>query len=138
MGFFDIFKKKKDDLTQAVEDAESYKSKADAPVVGSSDYSDNRQSPPASGGRGEMTIQDVFSITGRGTVVTGKISSGSFTTSSNAEILRADGSRISVKIDGIEMFRKILNTASEGDNVGILLEKISRNDVSTGDTLRQI
>lgn len=78
-----------------------------------------------------MTIEDVFTITGRGTVVTGKITSGNV---SVGDTVLLDGFR-RIKVAGIEMFRKTTKSATAGENVGILLEGVSRGDVSKGQTL---
>lgn len=78
-----------------------------------------------------MEIEDVFTITGRGTVVTGRISKGSI---KNGDSVLINGSVVTTVI-GIEMFRKTLNIAIEGDNVGLLLSNVNRNDVKRGDIL---
>lgn len=78
-----------------------------------------------------MIVEDVFTIVGRGTVVTGKISKGSIQI---GEELTLNG-KIKTRVLGIEAFRKILNEACAGDNVGLLLEQISRDQVKRGDTL---
>ena len=78
-----------------------------------------------------MTIEDVFSIAGRGTAVTGRITSGEVHI---GDMIRINGIKQS-RIIGIEMFRKNLDYAKAGDNVGLLLEGISRNDVNRGDIL---
>ena len=69
-----------------------------------------------------MTISDVFSIKGRGTVVTGTIEAGSVDTGDTVRLTRADGSTRDVTIDGIEAFRKCSTTASAGAIVGLLLK----------------
>ncbi len=82
-----------------------------------------------------MQIEDVFSITGRGTVATGKILSGQVSVDAEVELVGlADQPRI-VTVGGIEMFRKLLDTAIAGDNVGIVLNDIERNDVQRGQVL---
>lgn len=78
-----------------------------------------------------FTVEDVFTITGRGTVVTGHIASGSV---SVGDIVYINNS-LETEVTGIEMFRKTLDTASSGDNCGILLRGISRDDINRGDTL---
>ena len=83
-----------------------------------------------------MTVEDVFAIPGRGLVVTGTISDGSFSVGGNVTILRKDGSTRSAVIGGIEQFRKMLQTANKGDSIGILLDNISKNDIGTGDVIR--
>ncbi len=82
-----------------------------------------------------MTISDVFSIKGRGTVVTGTIEAGSVDTGDAVRLTRADGSTRDVKIDGIEAFRKVLDTASAGAIVGLLVRGLGRDDVAGGDVL---
>lgn len=84
-----------------------------------------------------MVVEDVFTITGRGTVVTGKIASGSVAVGDTVMLKRQDGSCREVTITGIEMFRKLLNTAVKGDNVGLLLRGVDRAEVGKGDTLEQ-
>lgn len=88
---------------------------------------------PASGFR--MTVQDVFVITGRGTVVTGRIEAGSITKDATVRLTRADGTARAVRVTGIEMFRKRTDTASAGDNVGLLLDSVTRDGVAQGDLL---
>jgi len=81
-----------------------------------------------------MTVNDVFFIRGRGTVVTGQIESS--TLNVNDEIyLRRSNSSQKVTVNGIEMFRKILDQAKAGDNVGILLRDITKQEVEKGDVL---
>jgi elongation factor Tu len=81
-----------------------------------------------------MTVEDVFSIAKRGTVVTGKIEAGTLQVGDEVVLQRSSGSRKTV-VSGIEMFRKIMPQASAGDNVGILLKDISKQDVQRGDVL---
>ena len=78
-----------------------------------------------------MKIDDVFTITGRGTVVTGKIDSGEIHVGERVSI---NGTR-PTKVLGIEMFRKSLDYAKVGDACGIVLEGISREDVNKDDYL---
>lgn len=91
---------------------------------------------PASGATGfRMTIQDVFTITGRGTVVVGRIEAGTVTTGATLRLTSTNRPERSVVVSGIEAFRKMLDTASVGENVGLLLRDITRPDVSAGDVL---
>src|SRR5262245_46231105 len=77
-----------------------------------------------------MTIEDVFSITGRGTVVTGRISSGVIRKGAQVTVSR-DGQPIGVTVvTGIEKFRDTLDEARMGDNVGLLLDGVPRGQVS--------
>ena len=85
-----------------------------------------------------LVVNDVFSITGRGIIVTGTIVSGTIKVGDTVKLKRMlDGSVRAVTITGIEKFRKVLDFATEGDNVGLLLRGIERNEVDVGDTLFQ-
>ncbi len=81
-----------------------------------------------------MPIEDVFSITGRGTVVTGRIEQGIIHTGDPVEIvgLRKDPKPLKSVVTGVEMFRKILDEGQAGDNVGLLLRGIEKTDVKRG------
>jgi elongation factor Tu len=81
-----------------------------------------------------MTVEDVFSIAKRGTVVTGKIEAGTLNVGDEVAIQGRNGERKTV-ITGIEMFRKTTSQANAGDNVGILLRDISKQDVQRGDVI---
>ena len=83
-----------------------------------------------------LTVQDVFTITGRGTVVTGQVERGSIKVGDSVKIKDSVTGEIKISVvSGIEMFRKLLNAANTGDNVGILLRGMKRDDVSKGDIL---
>ena len=79
-----------------------------------------------------MPVEDVFSITGRGTVATGRIETGVVHTGDEVQIigLGADGKKSVVT--GVEMFRKILDEGQAGDNVGLLLRGIDKNEIKRG------
>jgi len=79
-----------------------------------------------------MPIEDVFSITGRGTVVTGRIERGMIKTSQEVEIIGIKEKPQKTTITGVEMFRKILDEGQAGDNVGLLLRGIKREEVERG------
>lgn len=81
-----------------------------------------------------MPVEDVFSIKGRGTVVTGRISSGVVKLNDEVEIVGLRDSKKSV-VTGVEMFRKMLDQGQAGDNVGILLRGIEKDDVERGQVL---
>ncbi len=81
-----------------------------------------------------MPIEDVFSITGRGTVVTGRIEQGIINTSDNIEIVGLKETATTT-CTGVEMFRKILDEGQAGDNVGVLLRGIDKEDVQRGQVL---
>jgi elongation factor Tu len=79
-----------------------------------------------------MPIEDVFTITGRGTVVTGKVDRGVLKVNETVEIVGIKEKSTTTTVTGIEMFRKLLDTAEAGENVGLLLRGIKREDVERG------
>ena len=113
MGLFDFFKPKNIMVDQ--NDVQPVQMVQDIPVQTSGSF--------------ELVVEDVFSITGRGTVVTGKVSSGTINVGDEVLIFN---NGIRTKVTGIEMFRKQCDNATVGDNVGILLNDVSRDDVERG------
>ena len=81
-----------------------------------------------------MPIEDVFTITGRGTVVTGRVERGQVRVGDNVEIIGIKETQTSV-VTGVEMFRKLLDYAEAGDNIGVLLRGINRDQVQRGQVL---
>ena len=81
-----------------------------------------------------MPIEDVFTITGRGTVVTGRVERGSVKVGDAVEIIGIKETQTSV-VTGVEMFRKLLDYAEAGDNIGVLLRGINRDQVQRGQVL---
>jgi len=81
-----------------------------------------------------MPVEDVFSITGRGTVATGRIERGVINTGDQVEIigLQSKGDKMTSTVTGVEMFRKILDRGEAGDNVGLLLRGIDKADIKRG------
>ena len=79
-----------------------------------------------------MPIEDVFSITGRGTVATGRIETGVANTGDAVDIIGMGAEKLASTVTGVEMFRKILDRGEAGDNVGILLRGIEKTDISRG------
>ena len=79
-----------------------------------------------------MPDEDVFSITGRGTVATGRIETGVANTGDPVEIIGMGAEKLTSTITGVEMFRKILDRGEAGDNVGILLRGIQKEDIKRG------
>ena len=82
-----------------------------------------------------MPVEDVFTITGRGTVATGRVERGQLRTNEEVEIVGLTEDRRKVVVTGIEMFRKILDYAEAGDNVGVLLRGVQRSDIERGQVL---
>ena len=84
-----------------------------------------------------MPVEDVFTITGRGTVATGRVERGQLRTSEEVEIIGLTEERKKTVVTGIEMFRKTLDYAEAGDNIGALLRGVQREDVERGQVLCQ-
>jgi elongation factor Tu len=82
-----------------------------------------------------MPVEDVFSITGRGTVATGRIEQGLVHTGDTVEIVGIQDKTNSTVVTGVEMFRKILDEGQAGDNVGCLLRGVAREDIERGQVL---
>ena len=82
-----------------------------------------------------MPVEDVFTITGRGTVATGRVERGQLKTGDEVEILGLTDERAKTVVTGIEMFRKILDYAEAGDNIGALLRGVQRNEIERGQVL---
>jgi len=79
-----------------------------------------------------MPIEDVFTITGRGTVVTGRVERGQLKVNQEVEIVGIKPKSMKTTVTGIEMFRKLLDSADAGENVGLLLRGIKREEVERG------
>ena len=79
-----------------------------------------------------MPVEDVFSITGRGTVATGRIETGVANTGDEIDIIGMGAEKMKSTITGVEMFRKILDRGEAGDNTGILLRGIEKTDIKRG------
>mgnify|MGYP000376243938 CR=1 FL=1 len=82
-----------------------------------------------------MPVEDVFTITGRGTVATGRVERGQLRTSEEVEIVGLTDEKRKTVVTGIEMFRKILDYAEAGDNIGALLRGIQRTEIERGQVL---
>ena len=82
-----------------------------------------------------MPVEDVFSITGRGTVATGRVERGVLKVSDEVEIIGLTEERRKVVVTGVEMFRKLLDQAEAGDNIGALLRGVQRTEIERGQVL---
>ena len=82
-----------------------------------------------------MPVEDVFTITGRGTVATGRVERGQINTSEEVEIVGLTDEKRKVVVTGLEMFRKTLDYAEAGDNVGVLLRGVQRTEIQRGQVL---
>lgn len=96
---------------------------------------DSVPAPIDPAGAFSMPVDDVFSIKKRGTVVTGRIASGSIRVGDTVVVHGASGT-IATRCRAVEMFRKQLDEAHAGDNVGLLLDGVDKGDVVAGDWLR--
>lgn len=79
-----------------------------------------------------MSVEDVFSITGRGTVATGRIETGVINSGDEVDILGMQEEKLKSVVTGVEMFRKILDRGEAGDNVGLLLRGVDKNEIRRG------
>ena len=116
---FGLFRRKKSEEEQYLEDLERRRREA--------------QTPEGTGF--QMTVEDVFSISGRGTVVTGRISRGRISQGDRVLVRKRQGPALEAQIGGIEAFRKVLRAAEAGQAVGLLLQDIRREQVEPGDVL---
>ena len=82
-----------------------------------------------------MPVEDVFSITGRGTVATGRVERGVIKVSDEVEIVGLTEEKRKVVVTGVEMFRKLLDQAEAGDNIGLLLRGVQRKEIERGQVL---
>ncbi len=82
-----------------------------------------------------MPVEDIFSITGRGTVATGRVERGTVKVGDNVEIVGLTDERRNVVVTGVEMFKKLLDQAQAGDNIGALLRGVQRNEIERGQVL---
>lgn len=82
-----------------------------------------------------MPVEDVFSITGRGTVATGRVERGTIKVQETVEIVGLTDETRSTVVTGVEMFRKLLDQAIAGDNIGVLLRGVQRTDIERGQVL---
>ncbi len=85
-----------------------------------------------------MPVEDVFTITGRGTVATGRVESGVLHVGDEVEIVGLKEEKAKTVVTGIEMFRKLLDEAQAGDNIGALLRGIQRTDIERGQVLAKV
>ncbi len=82
-----------------------------------------------------MPVEDVFSITGRGTVATGRVERGQVKVGDEVEIIGLQEENSKTTVTGVEMFRKLLDYAEAGDNIGALLRGVAREDIQRGQVL---
>lgn len=131
MGLFDLFKKEKSEVEKYYEE----RRKTYRPTPNLNQNMDQNMNQNANGISFRFTVQDVFTITGRGTVIVGRVECGMISVGETVTLQRKNGENRQVVITGIEAFRKVKNTAAEGENVGILLRGLSKSDIGAGDIL---
>ncbi|GAB2579014.1 EF-Tu/IF-2/RF-3 family GTPase [Kribbella endophytica] len=83
----------------------------------------------------QLRVEDVFSITGRGTVVTGRVLAGMVRVNDTVGVQRGGAEVLRTVVTGVEMFRRTTKQAVAGDNVGLLLKDLDKSDVQQGDVL---
>jgi len=93
-------------------------------------------SPPSSAGDFRLTVDDVFMITGRGVVVTGQVESGRVTIGLPVQVLRDGVVVATTEVTAIEKFRATLESAQVGDNVGLLMRGLARDELKSGDVVQ--
>src|SRR3712207_6912855 len=82
-----------------------------------------------------MPVEDIFTITGRGTVATGRVESGILKVGDEVEVVGLTDEKKTTVVTGVEMFRKLLDQAEAGDNIGALLRGVQRDDIKRGQVL---
>ncbi|MDX6371509.1 MAG: hypothetical protein QOD98_497 [Nocardioidaceae bacterium] len=91
---------------------------------------------PAGDGTFQMPIEDIFFITGRGVVATGRVQSGTVRVGMQVNVVRDGGVATTTTVTGVEMFRKVMDSATTGDNVGLLLKGLSKEQLHPGDLIQ--
>ena len=100
----------------------------------------NAASPPSaaahpSAGAFRLTVDDVFMITGRGVVVTGQVESGSVAVGQQVQVVRDGAVVATTEVSAIEKFRAVIETAQVGENVGLLMRGLARDQLRSGDVV---
>ncbi|HEX5088569.1 MAG TPA: EF-Tu/IF-2/RF-3 family GTPase [Nocardioides sp.] len=133
MGLWPFGRKKADDMSvetlleQANAASPTGHDPGAAPVVAA---------PVVGDGTFRMPVEDVFSIRNRGTVVTGRIESGTVRVGAQVDVIRDGSVAATTRVTGVEMFRKVLDSAGAGDNVGLLLEGLDKEQLRQGDVIQ--
>lgn len=130
MGLFDRFRRKDDRSVEALLAEANAASPTGAATAAAT------PTGPVGDGTFRMTVEDVFFIQNRGCVVTGRVESGTVTRGMQVNVLRDGGVAFTTEVTGVEMFRKVLDTATVGDNVGLLLRDLTREQLHRGDVVQ--
>lgn len=131
MGLFDFFKKSSESDVELYYRERNKLNKEQS--INNMQYNNGANNMLQSGF--SLVVEDVFSIRGKGTVITGRIKSGSVRTGDTVTLQRVNSTTRSVVVVGIEKFSKRLDFAQAGENVGMFLKDVSKNDISRGDIL---
>lgn len=135
MSFFDRFRKKETDVERYQRELDARRAaQATAPAASETPEPRSPQSPGS--GADLLLVKDVFTITGRGTVVVGQCERP-FAVGDKAAVLCSDGSRRDTTVAGIEKFRKTTDHAQPGENVGVLLQGLTKHDIAPGTRLQR-
>jgi elongation factor Tu len=126
------FGKKKDDRSVDTLLAEANAASPTGPATAAA----TPPAAPAGDGTFRLPVEDVFFITGRGVVVTGKVESGTVRVGMQVNVVRDGGVAMTTTVTGVEMFRKVLDSATTGDNVGLLLKGLGKEQLHTGDLIQ--
>lgn len=137
MGLFDLFKPQKSESASYMEKRRSATTQSEINQVNNFFDEDAPRETTTfnSDIDGRFLIDDVFVISGRGLVVTGKMESGTFRVGEQVKIQKSDGRKLTTTIVGIEQFRKVQSSIKTGDNAGVMLQGLSRKDVQSGDLI---
>ena len=134
MGWFRRFRKRNEPLTPEEMLAQGHA--AMQQQGGSSTAPAAAATPvPAASGDFRLQIEDVFHITGRGLVVTGRIQAGQVRVGQQVTITRAGNPTATATVDGIEQFRKVADHAVAGENVGLLFRQLTKDQLASGDVV---
>ncbi len=137
MGLFDIFKSQKSESEAYMEKRRAANTQAEINQV-KNFFNEGTPAPEVKFNDdvdGRFLIEDIFVISGRGLVVTGKMESGVVRVGELVKIQKPDGRKLTVTIVGIEQFRKVQNSIKAGDNAGVMLQGLFRGDVQSGDLI---
>jgi translation elongation factor EF-Tu-like GTPase len=130
MGWFRRFRKRNEPLTP-----EEMLAQGHAAMQQPAGSSAAPAAAPAASGDFRLQIEDVFHITGRGLVVTGRIQAGQVRVGQQVTITRAGNPTATATVDGIEQFRKVADHAVAGENVGLLFRQLTKDQLASGDVV---
>ena len=133
MGLWPFGRKETDD-----KDVDQLLAEARAATPPKVSFGETEPAPAGQAGDGafRMPVEDVFMITGRGAVVTGRVESGVAAVGQQVNVVRGGAVVATTKINAIEKFRAVMETATVGENVGLLLDAMSRDQLMSGDLIQ--